>query len=90
MKSLLENISEIVTELDRAESKFPDWPTDPIHALAIVGEEYGETLKELVQLTYEPGRSDWETVRKEAVQLAAMTLRFYKHLDTYTTRKTYA
>ena len=31
----------IYEELDRAIAKFPTWPTDPLHALAVLGEEFG-------------------------------------------------
>ena len=32
----------ICAEVDRATEKFPLWPDDPLHALAVLGEEYGE------------------------------------------------
>ena len=35
-------IEDVQAELKRAATKFPTWPTDPIHALAVLGEEYGE------------------------------------------------
>jgi len=75
---------EIAAEVDRATSKFPTWPTDALHAVAVVAEEMGELQKEVLQLTYEPHKSTTETVRKEAVQLAAMALRFLLSLDRYT------
>lgn len=76
-------IAEIVAEVERATRKFPTWPTDPLHAFAVVGEEFGETQKEVLQLTYEPHKSSKEAVRKEAVQLAAMSIRFLMSLDRY-------
>jgi len=76
-------LAEIEAEITRATAKFPTWPTDPIHAFAVVGEEYGECQKEVLQLTYEPHKSTKEAVRKEAVQLAAMSIRFLMSLDRY-------
>jgi hypothetical protein len=76
-------IAEISAEIERATAKFPTWPTDPIHAFAVVGEEFGETQKEVLQLTYEPHKSSKEAVRKEAIQLAAMSIRFLMSLDRY-------
>jgi hypothetical protein len=76
-------LAEIEAEIARATAKFPTWPTDPIHAFAVVGEEYGECQKEVLQLTYEPHKSSKEEVRKEAVQLAAMAIRFLMSLDRY-------
>ena len=76
-------MAEIVAEVERATRKFPTWPTDPLHAFAVVGEEFGEAQKEVLQLTYEPHKSSREELRKEAVQLAAMSLRFLMSFDRY-------
>ncbi len=76
-------IHDILTEFHAATANFPQWPTDPLHALAIVQEEVGEVQKEVLQLTYEPHKSDREKVKKEAIQMAAMSLRFLLSLDVY-------
>lgn len=76
-------ISSVWGELERALAKFPTWPTDPIHALAVLGEEFGELTKDVLQMTYEPGKTSAENVRKEAIQTAAMALRFVASLDAY-------
>jgi len=77
--------AEIQAELDMAVRKFPTWPTDPLHALAVLGEEYGELNKAVLQLTYEPCKegSSVANVRQEAIQTAAMALRFVMSLDRY-------
>lgn len=72
-----------VGEVVRATNKFPTWPTDPIHALAVVQEEVGELAKEVLQLTYEPHKSSLAAVRREAVQTAAVALRFLMSLGRY-------
>ena len=71
-------VSLVFAELNRAESKFPGFPTDPIHAAAVLAEENGELQQAVLQWTYEGGGLD--KVRKEAVQTAAMALRFLFHL----------
>lgn len=76
-------INEIVMELERATVKFPTWPTDPLHALGVLHEEVGELSKEVLQLVYEPHKSNKEEVRKEAIQAAAMAIRFAMSLDSY-------
>lgn len=76
-------ISKVYEELKRAIEKFPTWPTDPLHALAVLGEEFGELTKDVLQMTYEPGKTSAENVRKEAIQTAAMALRFAASLDVY-------
>ena len=52
-------------------------------ALAVLGEEFGELTKDVLQMTYEPGKTNAENVRKEAIQTAAMALRFVASLDAY-------
>ena len=76
-------IEQITAELDRATRKFPTWPTDPLHALAVLGEEFGELTKAALQLTYEPHKVTMADVRQEAIQTAAMALRFAMSLDVY-------
>ena len=76
-------LGEIAAEVTRACAKFPTWPTDPLHALAVLGEEYGELTKDMLQLCYEPHKTSRENVRKEAMQTAAMALRLAMSLDRY-------
>ena len=80
----MENIiKEIKEELSRATAKYPLWPTDPIHALAVLGEEYGELTQAVLNMSYENGKSSHEHVREEAIQTAAMAIRFLLSLDMY-------
>jgi len=72
-------ISDLFNELRRAEQKFPGFPDDPIHAAAIVAEENGELQQAVLQWTYEGGIKD--SVYEEAIQTAAMALRFLFHFD---------
>ena len=76
-------IQEVIEEVRKATSKFPTWPTDPIHAVAVLGEEFGELTKEVVQFTYEPHKSSYADIRMEALQTAAMAIRFVMSLDQY-------
>lgn len=76
-------IEQITAEVARATLKFPTWPTDPLHALAVLGEEYGELTKAMLQLTYEPHKTTAEEVRMEAIQTAAMALRLAMSLECY-------
>jgi NTP pyrophosphatase (non-canonical NTP hydrolase) len=75
--------ADIAAEMARAMQKFPTWPTDPLHALAVLGEEFGELTKAVLQETYEQHKQDRDAVRKEAIQTAAMALRFAMSLDRY-------
>ncbi|MDE2596309.1 MAG: hypothetical protein KGL44_05445 [Sphingomonadales bacterium] len=70
-------------EVDRAVAKFPLWPTDPLHANGVLGEEFGELSKAVLQAVYEPHKSGKAQVRMEAIQTAAMALRFIASLDRY-------
>ena len=76
-------MKEVQAEMARATAKFPTWPTDPLHALAVLGEEFGELTKDMLQLCYEPHKTSRENVRKEAIQTATMALRLAMSLDAY-------
>lgn len=76
-------IEAILTELERAEKKFPFWPDDIIHAAAIVGEESGELIRAAIQYRYEGGKIT--DCKKEAIQTGAMAVRFLKRTLTYET-----
>jgi NTP pyrophosphatase (non-canonical NTP hydrolase) len=80
---LSDAIYNIVLELKKAKAKFPNWPTDPLHALAVLGEEYGELNKAVLQYSYEPHKTSLEEIRSEAIQTAAMAMRFIMNLDQY-------
>ena len=73
----------ISVEIGKAQSKFPTWPTDPLHAIGVVNEEVGELNKELLQLTYEPHKGNQAAVFEEAVQAAAMAVRFLMSIEAY-------
>jgi hypothetical protein len=76
---------EVLQEVDAALEKFPTWPTDPLHALAVLGEEVGELNKAVLQTVYEPHKSPSGVVavKREAVQVAAMALRFLASIEAY-------
>lgn len=79
-----EVIAQVRAELDRATRKFPTWPTDPLHALAVLGEEFGELTKAMLQFTYEPHKNVTRMdIRSEAIQTAAMALRLAMSLPVY-------
>jgi len=75
--------AEVLHEIKYAMDLYPTWPDDPFHALAIVMEEFGELTKAMVQLTYPSRKSVREDVNNEAVQCAAMAIRFVLSLDEY-------
>lgn len=69
---------EIIKEIERAEELHPNWPTDIIHAAAIVNEESGELIRAALNHHYF-GESK-EEIRKEAIQTAATCIRLLKNL----------
>jgi hypothetical protein len=80
----MSEIDQIGAELQRAVTKFPTWPTDPFHALAVLGEEYGELQKAVLQHTYEPHKGvTMDDIRSEAIQTAAMAIRWITSIDRY-------
>ena len=42
----------VFDELRKAEEKYPGWPDDLIHAVAIITEEVGEAMQDAIDLTY--------------------------------------
>jgi hypothetical protein len=78
------NVSEAIklalAELDKAEEKHPNWPSDPIHAAAIVAEVAGELVQASLDIIYSGGSQD--RMRAEASQVAAVGLRFLANLST--------
>ena len=68
-----------MAELRRAEAKYPEWPADLIHQVAIMQEESGEAIRAALNHVYhgEP----LADVRGELVQTAAMCLRCLKNLE---------
>lgn len=83
MSNLEKIVKEIEAELDRAVVKFPTWPTRALDAMAVVAEESGELTKATLECTYEHPKSSQSDVRKEAVQTAAMAIRFLLSMDEY-------
>ena len=78
MDPVEEIFSQVAAEVLRAEELWPEWPTDAIHAAAIVAEESGELVQAALQHRYE-GKSR-KAMRTEAIQTAAMCIRFLKEM----------
>ncbi len=75
-------INDLERTLGKALRKFPEWPTDPQHAANVIGEEYGELQKALLEHTYEQDKGvTIEDIRNEALQTMAMCHRFISALD---------
>ena len=52
--------------LSSACEKHPTWPTDPMHALAMLAEELGKLTREVLQATYEPEKgATLESITRE-------------------------
>lgn len=71
-------IDTVIDELHKAELKFPGWPEDKIHAVAIMIEEAGESMQAAIDCVYSDG--DIEKLRVELAQTGAMVIRALMHL----------
>lgn len=80
-------IREIREELRNATEKHPLWPTDPLHAVAIVSEECGELVKAVLEYTYEPQKTTPEQIVNEATQAAVTLIRFLAGVRSYSYKK---
>lgn len=76
-------VEDVLAELISATAKFPTWPTDPLHAMGVLHEEVGELAKAVLQVMYEPSKSKLSDVHAEAIQAAAMALRFLMSMYDY-------
>ncbi|OGB61446.1 MAG: hypothetical protein A2Y94_13790 [Caldithrix sp. RBG_13_44_9] len=72
-------IKLVLKELEGAQKEFPEWPRDVIHAAAIVAEESGELVKAAIDFNYHKGTL--KAMEKEAIQTAAMAIRFLLNLS---------
>lgn len=79
----LQVLQAILEEFDRATKIHPDWPTDPVHAAAIIGEEAGEVIKAVNNAVTGKKNGKDSDYRTEAIQCAAMCIRFLKNLDNF-------
>ena len=65
---------EVFAEIERAEKKFPNFPDDIVHGIAIMAEEAGEAVKASLDAFY--GRGTIRQLEKEVIQTIAMGVRF--------------
>lgn len=66
-------VDVVFAELRYAEAKFPGWPDDIVHAVAIVAEETGEAIQAALEVYYQ--NAPKVRVVEELVQTTAMGLR---------------
>ena len=76
-----EIIEKIIDECCRAAKLHPNWPTDPIHASAILNEEAGELTQAVINWFYHDG--NFAEIEKEALQTGAMVVRFLVNINRY-------
>lgn len=74
-----EIMKQILQEVERAQKKYPEWPADVVHAIAVMVEEAGEALRAANNCKWHNG--DIEALRTELVQTGAMVIRALKNLD---------
>ena len=71
----------IYEEYNTSIQQHPNWPTDPIHASAILAEESGELTQACLDYVYRD--ADGKAAFDEAIQCGAMALRFLVNVGTY-------
>jgi NTP pyrophosphatase (non-canonical NTP hydrolase) len=65
-------------ELIRAKKLHPAYPDNIFEKLAIITEESGEVAKAVLKYKYENG--DFQNIKTELIQTAAMCIRMYESL----------
>lgn len=76
----IEAITEMLQELERARLLHPRWPTDPVHQVAIMAEESGESVRAVLRMAYKEGGSI-EDLRTELIQTGAMVMRCLAEME---------
>jgi hypothetical protein len=71
--------NRIAAELAAAKAKWPGWPDDTIHCVAIMIEEAGESMQAALDYVYDNGSLD--QLKKEVAQTGAMCIRILENLD---------
>ncbi|MFZ1871929.1 MAG: hypothetical protein WAU54_03925 [Chania sp.] len=74
-------VTDMIVEYHSAVGQHTNWPTDAVHAAAILGEESGETLQAALNFHY--GNGDADSMVEEAIQTGAMAIRFIINAGTY-------
>ena len=72
-------IIDLTNELISAKAKYPAWPEDIIHQVAIMAEESGEAVRAALNHVYHD--EDLDALRHELVQTGAMCLRCIEWID---------
>ena len=80
-------LAQIFSEVERAEKLHPDWPTNPIHQVAIVTEEAGELLQ--ASLNHNERRGSKKAMITEAIHTAASVIRFLKNINEESTDESF-
>ena len=75
----VEILGEIFIELERAETLYPEWPTDPVHAVAVLAEECGEAVRAANDVRWQG--ADIAELKKELIQTGAMVFRCLLNLE---------
>ncbi|MHA1809388.1 MAG: hypothetical protein ACTSYH_03645 [Candidatus Heimdallarchaeaceae archaeon] len=79
--------NDILNEIERAEKLHPDWPSNIVYASAIVAEEAGELVRSCLQHEFEKSPC-LEDIKTEAIQTAAVAIRFLINFKNRKTIKT--
>jgi len=80
----VEAIAAIIDELHRARGLYPEWPTDAVHAAAVMAEEAGETVKAALDFHYKGEQPlHKQHMKDEATQTGAMAIRVLLGVENY-------
>ena len=67
--------TDVLLELERARRLHPAWPTDIVHAAALMTEEAGETLKEANNYYFGHKGGTLASIRQETLETMATCVR---------------
>ena len=80
-------LDKILAEAQRASEIHSDFPSDTIHAVAIMAEEAGEAIRAANDHVYKCNPHGRENLRRELIQTAAMCIRCLWECEPIANRK---
>lgn len=73
-------VEHMLNEVERSENKHPEWPDDKIYSLAMVGEEFGEAMREAVKIQMNESDKSLPNLKKELIHVMGTCFRALKNL----------
>ena len=79
----VEILADVLLKLDEMKVKYPEWPSNPLYAASMIGKEYSQLIADVLCLVLKSDYSKISDVKENAIQTAAVCLRFLLNINSY-------